>query len=328
MTRTGKKTSITDIAGQLGVSVATVSRVLNNRHGIQARTRKRVLDAAREMGFKPRVSSRPTTIGIVMDLVGEPSQQVGLIDALTVRVAAALAQHQFAVEIFTAGNRESLHRRLVDGVLAIAWEPDTLATLRALQNVPAVIFNRPEVPECSQVLMDDVLAGRMAARHMIEHGHRNLGFMTTGMGIAARQRLEGFRAAIVEAGLELPERRVGMTRFLPPYSTVQQMLRSGVTGIFLSNESLTAEVPYLAAEALQTPIPTLLSVVGVEIASAMRFSRPPMTLIAHPVARMADTAVEMLREMIATGDYTPRTVHLEPELIVRDSVAAPPKATD
>jgi LacI family transcriptional regulator len=319
-----RKVSIGDLAEQVGVSTATVSRVMNNRYGINDGTRQRVLNAAREAGFRPRVATRLTTIGIVMDQVPEAGfTGLGLVEDLTVRVAAAVARHQFAVEIFTSGNLNVLSRRFLDGVLAIAWEAPTLAAIRQLKNVPVVIFNRPEVTECSRVLTDGAAAGRLAARHLMNHGHTRLAFLGDKLDLETVQRLDGFQRCVVEAGLEFSEASVGMMRYLPAYSTLKRLLRDGYTGMFLSTERLTAEVPYLCAEALRVLVPQDLSLVGLEVAAAMRFYRPPMTLVTHPVAKMADAGVNMLESMIASSDFTPRTEILEPELVIRDSVSRP-----
>lgn len=313
--------SISALATRVGLSAATVSRVLNHRRGIGADTRRRVLEAAREAGFRPRVSVRPTTVAVVMDHVPETiSSGSGFVEALVLRVAHALARHQLAVEVFTGGNLDVLPRRFADGVLAIAWEPATLAALKRLDNTPVVIFNRPEVGEFSNVIMDDAEAGRMAARHLIEHGHTRLGFLASKEDRETVERLEGFRAAVLAAGLELPPDRIGITRFLAPYSTVQRLVRSGATGMFIATETLSMEVPYLCAEAMRLSVPEELSLIGFSTASAMKFYRPPMTLIAAPVSAMADAAVKMLDELIRGPRDAPRLERLAPELVIRDSV--------
>src|SRR5690606_34261032 len=105
------------------------------------------------------------------------------------------AHHQLVVETFTAGNLSALRRRFVDGVLAIAWEPETMDVLARLQNVPVAIFNRPEYPAFSNIQIDDHQVGRLAAEHLMEHGHRKVALVGNRMDDETRRRLQGFREA-------------------------------------------------------------------------------------------------------------------------------------
>ena len=318
------KISIHDLAKRVGMSAATVSRVMNNRHRVNDQTRQRVLEAAREAGFRPRVSSRATTVGVVIDWAPEFLEVGGgLVQALALGVSAALAHHRLAVEIFTRGNLGTLQSRFLDGVLAIAWEPESLAAITALENVPAVIFNRPEYPTLSNVQLDEVEVGRLAARHLIERGHTHLGVIYTDNAQVNLSRLDGYRQEMAAAGLSLPHDHVGSTLVLPSYATVQRLLRAGVTGLFMMTDELTAEVPYLCGEVMQMSLPKDLSLVGVGLAASMKYSRPPMTLIAPPYVAMADAAVSLLNDLIGSQDRTRREIVLKPELVVRDSVTRP-----
>jgi DNA-binding LacI/PurR family transcriptional regulator len=125
------------------------------------------------------------------------------------------------------------------------------------------------------------------------------------------------------AGLSMPDEMVGMTHYLAPYTTLQRLLREGVTGLFIADDQLTYEIPFVCSEAMGLSLPRDLSVVGMGLSSALQFNRPPLTLVASPINEMADRGVQLLDELIHAMDRTPRTINLMPELIVRESVTKP-----
>ncbi len=317
------KLSITELAGRAGVSAATVSRVLNDRPGIKLETRRRVLDAAHKSGFRPRVATRTITVGIVVDYVaGEFG--VGEVDALATGSATALANLDVAIEIFAAGHVESLPRRFLDGIIAIAWKPATLAALQHLKNVPIVIYNRAELGLFSCVTLDDFQVGYRAAKHLIENGHRRIGYIANQQDYETTRRIEGFQHAAAEAGITLNEDSIAMTHFRPALTTLRRAVEQNITGLFVAQTQLTQEIAYLASEGLRLSIPRDLSLIGLGMERTMQYYRPPMTLIAPPIDQLTETAVKMLKAQMTTGD---RTLHVEtvmPKLIRRDSVARPP----
>lgn len=317
-----KNMSLTSLADRVGVSPATISRVLNNREGIGASTRKRVLDAAREYGYRPRVAVRQTTVALVMDKAGESKiTGGGFVESLTLGIVEALARHRVVVETFTAGNLDTLPDRFVDGVLAVAWKEETLSLLQSLDKVPVVILNRPDEPLLNNIQIDNEQIGRMAAECFIAHGHRRVGLIANRWDLETESRVAGYRKALFAAGSELPEQAIHLSHTVSPIHAVHRLRAEGYTGVFVSCEHLSMEIPFLCCEVMGIEIPRELSIIGFGVATAMKFHRPPMTLVAPPVEKLADTAVNVLTSLIGEDMVPPSQTVLEAELILRSSVA-------
>jgi LacI family transcriptional regulator len=320
------KISIVDLAARVGLSAATVSRVLNQRAGISQATRQKVLDAAREAGFRPRVATRQTTIGIVIDYVS-PELGLGMVDALHKHLITELGRHAFAIEVFTGGYLDALPNRFLDGILAVAWVPATLTLLESL-DVPVVIFNRPERTALHGIALDAEATGYLAGRHLIEQGHRRIGFIGWKPTPEREAQVAGLRRAAAESGLEIPDACIAFTHLRPPIAVLQGLLAQGITGLMTEGEQLTTEIPYLAGDVLKLSLPRDLSLVGWGIDVALKHYRPPMTIVSPPVARMTKMAVELLSHIMSQGIRDRQLQLVPPELIVRDSVARLPSASD
>lgn len=186
-----------------------------------------------------------------------------------------------------------------------------------------VIFNRPDNPQFSNIQVDDRLVGQLAASHLLAHGHERLAVVADRLDAETRARIAGFSEALAEAGVAFGDSAVSLTRSMPPLSTVQRLCRSGITGLFVLNEHLSMEIPFLCARALQIRVPDALSIVGVGVEAAMRYHNPPMTLVSPPVGDMARAALDLLNEGITRRTCEPRSAVLQPRLVVRDSVATP-----
>lgn len=121
--------SIYKIAERAGVSASTVSRVLNQRSGIGSATREAILEHARAVGFRPRMKARQRTVAVVTDR-NRFSSYGGFVTCLLSSLVEALSQVDVAVELVTEHNRGRLSERLIDGVIAMAWDGETLERLR------------------------------------------------------------------------------------------------------------------------------------------------------------------------------------------------------
>lgn len=236
--------SIYELADSLGVSASTVSRVLNQRRGIGKATRQRVLASARAAGFRPRMTARQRTVAVVIDHHQFSSYGSFVPNVLTSMVDA-LSKHDLAVELVTAHNYERLTNRLMDGVLAMAWNDDTIKILKRVKDAPVVTLNRMDVPGFSAVVSDHFQHGQMAVEYLAGHGHKRIAMIgREGENWGAIQRIEGFTSKLHELGLAVDSSSVCFTKHQPMYGVLHRLIRqSKPTAILWRTKALGLKPP-------------------------------------------------------------------------------------
>jgi LacI family transcriptional regulator len=326
--------SIYELADQLGVSASTVSRVLNQRGGIGSATRKRVLDRARAAGFRPRLTARQCTVAVVIDR-HQYSTFGGFVPCLLSSLIQSLSKHDLAVELVTEHNRARLNDRLIDGVLAMAWDDATIDAVRRLKDVPVVTLNRMDVPEFSSVCTDHRRDGEMAVEYLAARGHRRMVMIVEERdNWGSRQRVEGFLSKLRELGLDGGDQAVAYTEHQPMYGLLRRLTTfDRPTGIFVANENMGLEATYILRDLLGARVPHDLSLVGMESPQVSQFVSPPLTAISQPLDELAEKSLEVLLAHLANGSNggngnghanggrRPVRVMLENRLIERESVA-------
>src|SRR5262249_50543191 len=146
------------------------------RDGIASSTRTRVLEAAKQAGFRPRMTARQPTVAVVIDR----NQFVtfgGFVSSLISHLVQVLSQREVAVELVTERNFARLHDRLIDGVLAMAWDDSTVEELRQLPNIPVVALNRMDVKDFSSVATDHRRQAEMAVEYLHGRGHTRIAML-------------------------------------------------------------------------------------------------------------------------------------------------------
>lgn len=315
--------SIYELADTLGVSTSTVSRVLNHRGGIGEATRKRVLASARAAGFRPRMSARQMTIAVVIDR-HRFTTFGGFVPNLLSCVVESLSKHDVAVELVTEHNLDRLNSRLIDGVLAMAWDDSTIELLKQMRDVSIVTLNRMDVPEFSAVATNHRLQGEMAVEYLAGRGHQRIAMICEERSNwGTQQRIEGFRAKLHELDLPVDEYTVSFTDHQPMYGLLRRLTTlAHPTAIFVANESLGLEASYILQNVLNVRVPHDVSLMGMESPQVSQFLSPPLTAIAQPLDELAEHSLEVLLRQISNGR---QPVHelLANRLIERESVAAP-----
>ena len=319
--------SIYELADQLGVSTTTVSRVLNGRPGIGDATRQRVLSVARRAGFRPRMTARQVTVAVVIDR-HQFASFGGFVSSLLSHLVQMLARQNVAVELVTQHNLDRLHERLIDGVLAMAWDDSTIEAMRKLPEIPVVTLNRMDVEDFSAVATDHRAQAEIAAQYLCSRGHRRIAMVSEERNNwGSRQRVEGFNAALKKAGLEVDERAIVFTDHQPMYGVLQRLMTGWKpTAVFVAAEDLDLEASYILRDVLGLKIPHDVSVIGMESANVSQFLAPPMTTLCQPLEELAAKAMEVLLDQMAKGSCVPQRLMLDNTLIERESVATLPNA--
>ncbi len=313
--------SIYELASQTGVSASTVSRVLNQRSGIGDSTRRKVLAVARQAGFRPRMTARPLTIALVVDR-SRFATFGGFVPCLLANLVQIIARQDLAVELFTEQSLDHLTDRLVDGVLAMAWDDSTIDRIRQLKDVPVVTINRMDVPEFSAVATDHRRDGQLAVDYLAGRGHRRIAMICEEpQNWGSQQRVEGFTTTMRQMGLDCDDRLVAFTEHQPIYGLLRRMLQLKPTAIFLANESLGLEATYILRDVMHVRVPDDISLIGMESPQVSQFLSPPMTTLVQPLEELAESAVSLLVRQAGQEKREPVRTMVANRLVERESVA-------
>ena len=330
-----ERSNIRDVAAKAGVAVKTVSRVLNGHPYVSAETRARVEDAMQALEFHPSIAARI--------LSGAKSNQVALIydnhspyymfqiqtgcwEYCKQNGIRLLAQPVDVADPRVGDQVRGLVTEThVDGIILSSPVTDCEAVLRALDglDIPFVrISPGTNHALTSSVFMDDAQAADDMTTHLINHGHRRIGFIKGHPNHAASDdRLFGYRRALDRAGIAFEPSLVCDGEF-----DFDSGVRGAValldlperpTAIFASNDDMAAGVLAVAHDR-GIDLPGELSVAGFDDTTLARTVWPPLTTIHQPMAELARTATEIL---IAGGDINHR--RLPHTLVERASVAPP-----
>jgi len=318
--KNGSETSVlTQVATKAKVSAGTVSRVFNNSDLIPQETRVKVLSAARELGFRPRVGIRSKQIALVTE---PPHKTVmgGYVNTLTQYICFALSRANAGITMITEDRIDELTDSWFDGIIGIAWEAETVERLKALKNVPVVWLSDLYADFFHTIYLDSHATGRMAGEYLIGKGHRKIAVIHetdyTGMG-----RTAGVGEALTAHGIDPKQYLISLPNTMPLNLAIKQLLHTGCTAVWVTGEDMKVlEVNWLIQELAGKRIPEDISLLGFENPGISEFQRPSLTTIASPLREIAEAAVELvLRDDLSILEK----VEMKTRLIERNSVSAP-----
>ncbi|MBQ8756487.1 MAG: LacI family DNA-binding transcriptional regulator [Lentisphaeria bacterium] len=308
---------LAQVASRARVSAGTVSRVFNNSSLIPAGTRARVLCAARELGFRPRVGVRNKQIA----LITEPPHKTkmgGYVNTLTQYICYALSKADAGITMITEDRLGNLSDCWFDGLIGIAWEQKTLDVLKNIHNIPIIWFSDNLADSFHTIYFDPVATGRMAGKYFIEKGHRKLAVIHE-QDYCGTERANGFAAAMTDAGIDISSNLLRISNTTQPHLAVKQLLDAACTGVWVTGEDLKVlEISWLLQELAGRRIPEDISIMGFENPGISEFMRPSLTTIFCPLQEMAERAVGLvLRDEFPEELYK---IELPVTLIERNSV--------
>ncbi len=332
--RSTSRVTIRDVAASAGVSVATVSKVLNERYGVAADTYARVRAVIDELGYEASLvaqslrNHRTNVIGIlVADL--EPFST-----ELLKGVADTIRASDFELVVYSAGGRTGDHvgweRRylsrlsgtLIDGAILV-----TPTVVDVNYGAPVVAVDPHTGPSALPTIDSDNLRGaQLATEHLLELGHRRIAMLTGRPDLQSAQlREQGYRQAMAAAGVPVDERLVQVGAYDPAISAepARQLLAAPdrPTAIFAAND-LSAITTIEVAGEFGLRVPEDLSVVGFDNIPESALATPPLTTVDQPIRKMGQRAVDLLIQLIR-GDSDPDThITLDTSLVVRQSTRA------
>jgi DNA-binding LacI/PurR family transcriptional regulator len=323
-----------DVARLAGVSHHTFSRVVNGQTNLRPATRERVLEAIRQLGYRPNtaarslVSGRSGTIGVIGSKSGfwGPSTVHRAIQAAGREagyfVSSANLQSLTRVEFTDAMNH--LRDQHVEGIVLIAATDDAVEAARTQvdQGVPVVVVEGDEAKASWTVGVDQVAGAELGTRHLVELGHQDVLHLAGPTSwTEARARLRGYRNAMYAAGLRPSRPLEGDWSARSGYEAGQRIAaRTDVTAVFCANDQMALGLLLSLSEAGRS-VPGDISVVGFDDIPEAAYLIPPLTTVRQDFTAVGRRAIEILRAAIA-GAPTPDRL-IEPELVVRSSSVPP-----
>jgi LacI family transcriptional regulator len=333
------RATIREVASAAGVSIATVSRVLNGRPDVSPETREAVMRAVRDQGFRTNRNARALSGGKT-GLVGVtlPVVHGGHFTAILAGVTDGLYEHDMrAVLCPTLHQHErevNLLERLMHGttdagILMLPEESND--ELRALQRhgYPFVVVDPRTRPEegIAAVSAANASGARLATEHLLALGHRRIGAITGPLGwLASSERLNGFRSALSSAGVLPDPDLVQEAGFAPgagdEAAATLLDLSDRPTAIFAFNDELAISV-LRAARERGLRVPDDISVVGFDDSEKARITTPALTSVRQPLAEMGRMAITLLLQLLESRDAAGVSVELAIRLVERDSTGPP-----
>ncbi|MGY0020627.1 LacI family DNA-binding transcriptional regulator [Streptomyces sp. cg35] len=319
---------LAEVARRVGVSEATVSRVLNEKPGVSDSTRQAVLTALDVLGYERPThlrAARARLVGIVLpelqnpifpaiaEIAGGALVQLGFTPVLCTRTAGGLTEaeyvsmlldQQVAGVIFCGGLTEDEHQALLQ------------------RKVPVVLLNAAvDYPGFPSVSTDDTAAVRQAFAHLTAMGHTDIGLMVgPGHHMPSRRKVAAFEALTANARGNHPVGNA-LFSFEGGQAVASELLSQDITALICGSDVLALGA-IRAARRVGLHVPDDLSIVGFDDSAFMNYTDPPLTTLRQPIEAMSRAAVTLLANQISGDSPIPHELLHEPELVVRLSTAS------
>jgi LacI family transcriptional regulator len=323
-----------DVADKAGVSVTTVSHVINNSRPVNPETRNRVEQAMQVLRYQPNVLARSLrrgkthTIGVIL-----PDNTNPYFAEVVRGIEDTSFAQGYSVMLCNSDNdldKERLYTNVliekqVDGIIFVAagLSEENIHNLQK-RGVPSILVDR-QVPGVmiDSVLADNQAGGYLAANHLIGLGHTAIACISGPRGLrSSDERIAGYRQALESAGINAPPRWIveGDFQYQGGFAGAEKLLTGDPrpSAIFACNDLMAIGV-YRYAHENQLRIPKDISVVGFDDIRLAEYSNPPLTTIRQSKGVMGTRAAKLLLERIANGNLVIKQDIIPVQLIVRGS---------
>lgn len=334
------KATIYDVAKKAGVSIATVSKVINNNTGnMRDSTKQRVKKAMEELNYHPNVMASALmgkgtkTMGLLVPDISNP-----FFSEIAKTIEDTAHEKGYSVIMCSTDeneekekkNVELLQNKLVDGFIVSSTYNDKSILQDLIRNgVPVVMLTQDDpAMDVSKVFVDDFKGGYEATIHHLQNGHHNIAIISEQLALASVKRTEGYLQALKTYGIRPRQDYIVRTRGKIPngikaFDYLFQ-LPEPPTAIFACNDQLAIGV-MLGAKERGIRIPDQLSLIGFDDTILATATYPRLTTVAQPIARMGKTVVDLLIEEIQLGYSRKERILYNPELIIRETTGKAPK---
>ena len=328
--------TLDQVARTAGVSRATASRVFSGHAQVSELARKRVQRAAAELGYVPNraarslAAGRSESVGVLVPSPGSGAFGDPLVSRMIAALGDELSMSGLQMVLFAPGSASEVARLEqylagghVDGVVLLAvHDSDPLPARLHGRGIPVVFGGRPpEALDVSYVAVDHHAGGRVAAEHLIAQGRRRIAHIT-GAGAVARERRQGFREAMWNAGLRSDLVEEGAIDRDGGELAMARLLASAddIDAVFAATDAMAAGAMW-AAQVLGLRVPDDVAIVGCDDSAIARTMQPALTSVRQPAEEMGREMARLVIAMAAAKGQLPQRLVLVPELAVRESTA-------
>ena len=333
--RPSDRPTIADVAAEAGVSVPTVSKVINGRADVSPETRRRVEAVIRERGYHR--ADRIQRTAPILELIFHELESEWALEIVR-GVEHVAGQHHLAVVLSELHGRRTPGRGWIEGALArrptgvIAVFSDLSESVRTqlrTRGIPYVVVDPTGEPlhDTPSIGATNWNGGLTATRHLLGLGHRRIAVVGGPEGIlCSRARMDGYRAAMDEAGVPVDRQLLSHGPFHVDEGVGQARRLFGLEdppSAIIAGNDLQALGVYQAAREARLHIPEDVSVVGFDDLPVAQWVGPPMTTVRQPLMDMATAAAGMVVAMARGETPTQTRIELATELVVRESTAPP-----
>lgn len=335
------KSTIYDVAKAAGVSIATVSKVVNQTGNISVKTRERVLHIMKELQYQPSV--------VASALTGKKTSTFGLLisdlaNPFFAEVARNLEDQAqaagYSIVMCSTDNKDDkglnyislLQRKQIDGLI-IACQFTKWSQLEdyITDSLPIVLFSK-DITSLTMhtVTVDDYKGGYEAIRHLLQLGHADIGIITEDSP-SGEHRVRGAKQAMKDAGIEPNEQWITVVHssVAEGCSGANQILRqpSRPTAIFTCND-LLAVGAMQSAHQIGLQVPNDLSIIGFDDTILSQIVVPRLTTIAQPIPEMAKETIQLLLRQADNPDMPKQKIVFQPQLVSGDSTLVRNRTTE
>ena len=330
--------TIKDVAKRAGVAISTVSAVINRSAPASQAVIARVERAIAEIGYMPHRaaqtlrSGQSRVIGLIVPDITNP--HFSTVARVTERVCMAAGYMTFVYNTGEDTGHEMqilkmMRMQSVAGLILISTRSDAAhgARLMAEINVPAVLMgSHVQGVPFDVITLDEVRAGQLAIRHLLDLGHRRIGVISGRTGVSTHEeRLEGVRVAFAERGLRLDEDLVVPANFAEgeAFDAARRLLNRRAPPTAIMTLSILMTVGLMRGlVAMQLISPRDVSIIGIDDFDWAAIMNPQPCAIAQPIVEMTEVAIATLLDQIETGKPPAnRRLLFEPKLVLRASCA-------
>jgi LacI family transcriptional regulator len=330
--------TLKDIARRVGVSVTTVSRALGGYDDVAEETRRRILQTAREMGYRPHIIAqslqrqRTNTVGFIIPTAGPRFSDPYFTEILT-GIGNEAAEHEFDLLVSTRApgsqEQEAYERmagsRRVDGLLVVRTRcRDERITSLVESGFPFVAFGRSDLDlDFPYVDVDGTKGLDEATQYLIDLGHRRIAYISAPLNLMfANYRLAGYKRALERNGLPVQEGWIAIGRLTQEHGYREGSklldLEPAPTAIIAANDLMALGV-ISAAQERGLAVGRDLAVVGFDNTPLAEHSHPPLTTVHQPIYDIGKLICRTLIQLIRNENPVQRQVMLEPTLVIRES---------
>ena len=333
--------TIYEIAKAAGVAPGTVSKVFNNYSTINDETKRRVMEVANAMGYRPNItaSSLKTKQSFVVGVVFSENAGIGLDHHFFSNILehfrhrmGEMGYDVIFINKYLGGQEigylEHCKYRNVDGVLIITASPDDIDMYKLLESKIKCVTTDMVIESAPFVMSDNVDGGRQAVSYLYEMGHRRIGHIAGALDtMAGGERMAGYRAGLKDVGLEFDPNLIiesgwftAEQAYTATFEYIKRFDRDTMpTALFVASDVMALSV-MKALKKMNIKVPEDISIIGFDDLDVCTLMNPELTSIRQDTIKLADRIAKTLYMLITDSDQVTQPERIPVELVVRETV--------